>query len=188
MHCKHTSRGSSRVHGDPLSKGRFLTDDKLSFLFDSTLDIHQTWLASRGPSDSPLAPGAQRPLTLTNFRLACLIAVRFARPLYISLWDLQPTRTVAMFLFSAARGVLPALRGYSHLRLADEVILLSSQSHSYLIRYQVQALITSGSWDSSRLAVDVSLEFVRMVLEFAIDTLACVSAKFIRAALIFKYI
>ncbi|EIN10292.1 P-loop containing nucleoside triphosphate hydrolase protein [Punctularia strigosozonata HHB-11173 SS5] len=103
-----------------------------------------------------LPPGAQRPLTLANLKLACHIAVRFAQPLYISLWNLQPARTATMFLFSAARGVLPALRGYSHLRLADEV----------------QILITSGNWNKSRIASNVSIELLRMAAEFAIDSLS----------------
>ncbi|KAJ4492865.1 P-loop containing nucleoside triphosphate hydrolase protein [Lentinula edodes] len=86
---------------------------------------YDIWLASRTTTGSKelLVPGAQRPLTIRNARLAYLIIQNNTLGLLKSLYNGHPTRTVFMLAAQLARSLFPAFRGYSQALIIDEIQL-----------------------------------------------------------------
>ena len=87
-------------------------------------DIYALWLASRctaHESITPLPPGGQRAFTSRNVALACEVSKRCALDILGRLWQMHPYRISIMAGFDLLRGAFPALRGYSHALIIDEV-------------------------------------------------------------------
>ncbi len=106
-------------------------------------DIHSLWSASRQHPQSPgnkLPPGGHRPLTYQNVALASEISRQCALDILHQLWQIHPYRISVMVGFDLLRGAFPALRGYSHALIIDEVRLTIStdclQPHVVRFRYK----------------------------------------------------
>jgi hypothetical protein len=109
------------------------------------LTVYDAWLASREVPGQPghyLVPGAPRPLTLENARLALFIgrsctldfvslsfcssatqSFNSATTQFKVLFELNPFRTTLMMTLSVVRSLFPAFRGYSQALIVDEVRL-----------------------------------------------------------------
>ncbi|KJA24573.1 hypothetical protein HYPSUDRAFT_136209 [Hypholoma sublateritium FD-334 SS-4] len=121
--------------------------------------IYDAWLASRampGQTGSYLVPGAQRPLTLANARLALFVAQHCTLDFFKVLFRLNPLRTTLMMSLNIVRSLFPAFRGYSQALIVDELL----------------SLIASDSFTWSRLLYPVSTELIRRAIEGCLDTFA----------------
>ncbi|KAJ3723329.1 P-loop containing nucleoside triphosphate hydrolase protein [Lentinula raphanica] len=89
---------------------------------NSAFDI---WLASRASSDSKelLVPGAMRPLTIRNARLAYRLLQTYTSGLLKRLYSGHPNRTMFMLSAQLTRSLFPAFRGYSQALIIDEIHL-----------------------------------------------------------------
>ncbi|THV05432.1 P-loop containing nucleoside triphosphate hydrolase protein [Dendrothele bispora CBS 962.96] len=126
--------------------------------FDA-LNLYDIWLASRSvpdERDTLLVPGAQRPLTSRNTRLAYLALTTYCFNFMKHLWHQHPTRTVMMMACHFIRSLFPAFRGYSQALIIDEM----------------QTLIGSGSFTWSRLLYLVGTELIRRYIEGLFDSFA----------------
>ena len=107
--------------------------------------VYDAWLASRELAAQPghyLVPGAPRPLTVENARLALFISqtctfdfvshVILCQPFPVRLWlyiqfrvlfDLNPFRTTLMMTLNVVRSIFPAFRGYSQVCLISGFVL-----------------------------------------------------------------
>lgn len=120
---------------------------------------YDAWLASRELPGHPghyLVPGAPRPLTLENARLAWFITHTCTLDFFRVLFDLSPFRTALMMSLNVVRSIFPAFRGYSQALIVDEL----------------QALIASDSFTWSRLLYLLSTEIIRRVIEGFLDSFA----------------
>ncbi|KAF8974685.1 P-loop containing nucleoside triphosphate hydrolase protein [Flammula alnicola] len=121
--------------------------------------IYDAWLASReipGQKGSYLVPGAPRPLTLENARLALFVTQHCTLDFLRVLWALNPLRTTLMMTLNIVRSLFPAFRGYSQALIVDEL----------------QTLIASESFTWSRLLYLISTEVFRRVIEGCLDSFA----------------
>ncbi|KAH8106134.1 P-loop containing nucleoside triphosphate hydrolase protein [Cristinia sonorae] len=120
--------------------------------------LHDVWLASRSCSNQHrlLAPGAQRPFSIHNIKLAYAIVTRCAFQFAALLWNLHPLRVLLMVALDLFRGVFPAFRGYSQALIIDEL----------------QTLISSGNYTWERLVRLLLVELGRVLVESLIDTFA----------------
>ncbi|KAI0677464.1 P-loop containing nucleoside triphosphate hydrolase protein [Trametes maxima] len=126
---------------------------------DKQEDVYALWSASRRLSQKSgelLPPGGQRPLNFQNAELACEISKRCALDIPRHLWQIHPYRISLMVAFDLLRGAFPALRGYSHALIIDEV----------------QKSISSGNFAVAQLVRHALVEVLRMVCETAVDSLA----------------
>ncbi|PFH52604.1 hypothetical protein AMATHDRAFT_74081 [Amanita thiersii Skay4041] len=144
---------------------QWLTDEQNRALnkSDHTANDYQTildaWKASReipGQKGSLVSPGAQRPLSLANAKLAWLICQKCALDFLGTIWSLNPLRTTAMLLINILRSLFPAFRGYSQALIVDEL----------------QTLIASGNFTWSRLLSLSCTELIRRLFESLLDYLA----------------
>ncbi|KAF9569405.1 P-loop containing nucleoside triphosphate hydrolase protein [Agrocybe pediades] len=125
----------------------------------SLLEPYDAWKSSREVPEQPamyLVPGAQRPLTLKNAKLAYHITRACSLDFFRTLWLLNPLRTTLMMALDIVRSLFPAFRGYSQALIIDEL----------------QSLIASESFTWSRLIYLVSTEVARRVAEGYLDSLA----------------
>lgn len=121
--------------------------------------IYEAWLASRqipGQKNSYLVPGAPRPLTLENARLALFVTRTCTFDFLRILWGLNPLRTTLMMALNIVRSLFPAVRGYSQALIVDEL----------------QGLVASDSFTWSRLAYLISSEVFRRLIEGCLDSFA----------------
>ncbi|KAJ3506782.1 hypothetical protein NLJ89_g6676 [Agrocybe chaxingu] len=120
---------------------------------------YDAWLESRQMPGQPgvfLVPGAPRPLTWDNVRLALFITQTCTTEFLTVLWRLNPLRTTLMMSLNIVRSLFPAFRGYSQALIVDEL----------------QTLIASESFTWSRLLYLVSTEVFRRVVEGCLDAFA----------------
>ncbi|KAF9534973.1 P-loop containing nucleoside triphosphate hydrolase protein [Crepidotus variabilis] len=122
-------------------------------------NVYDAWLASRELPAQPghyLVPGAPRPLTMENARLALFITKASTLDFFKVLFELNPLRTTLMMSLNVVRSLFPAFRGYSQALIVDEL----------------QSLIASESFTWSRLVYLVSTEVIRRVIEGCLDSFA----------------
>lgn len=121
--------------------------------------VYDAWLASRevpGQPGAHLVPGAPRPLTLDNARLALFVSKTGSFDFFKILFGLNPLRTTLMMSLNVIRSLFPAFRGYSQALIVDEL----------------QSLIASESFTWSRLLYLISTEVFRRVIEGFLDSFA----------------
>ncbi|KAI0776036.1 P-loop containing nucleoside triphosphate hydrolase protein [Trametes elegans] len=126
---------------------------------DRREDVHSMWLASRRDHrnvQTLLPPGAQRPLTVQNAKLAFAVSKHCALDIPRRLWHIHPYRISFMVGSDLVRGAFPALRGFSHALIIDEV----------------QKSILSGNFAVFHIARYALMEILRMAVETAIDSIA----------------
>ncbi|KAI0660900.1 P-loop containing nucleoside triphosphate hydrolase protein [Cubamyces menziesii] len=132
-------------------------------------DIYALWLASRctaHESITPLPPGGQRAFTSRNVALACEVSKRCALDILGRLWQMHPYRISLMAGFDLLRGAFPALRGYSHALIIDEV----------------QRSVLSGNLTVAPLIRPALMELLRMIFETAMDSIATSNENKIQAS------
>lgn len=103
---------------------------------------------------SYLVPGAPRPLTLKNARLALYVSQSCIFDLFKELWWLDPCGATLMVSLNLVRGLFPAFRGYSQALIIDEL----------------QTMLGLGDFAWSRLMQFLTLEVVRRMVEGYIDS------------------
>ncbi|KAF9057452.1 P-loop containing nucleoside triphosphate hydrolase protein [Panaeolus papilionaceus] len=122
--------------------------------------VYDAWLASRELTGDHkgeyLVPGAPRPLSWRNARLAFFVTRNCTPDFLRVLWGLNPIRTTLMLTLNIIRSLFPAFRGYSQALIVDEL----------------QNLIVSDSFTWTRLAYLVSTEVCRRILEGCLDSFA----------------
>ncbi|TFK43264.1 P-loop containing nucleoside triphosphate hydrolase protein [Crucibulum laeve] len=121
--------------------------------------VYDAWLASRelpGQKGLFLVPGATRPLTIENAKLAWFVSQACTFEFLSVLWGLNPLRTTLMMSLNIIRSLFPAFRGYSQALIVDEL----------------QSLIASESFTWSRLLWLMSTEVLRRIVEGLLDSLA----------------
>ncbi|KIK08482.1 hypothetical protein K443DRAFT_672501 [Laccaria amethystina LaAM-08-1] len=119
--------------------------------------VYDAWLSSRempGKTGSFLVPGASRPFTLVNARLALFVLQTCIFDFLKVLWSLHPLRTTLMMTLNVVRSLFPAFRGYSQALIVDEL----------------QSLIVSGSFTWSRLLWLITSEILRRMIEGLLDS------------------
>ncbi|KAJ3990302.1 P-loop containing nucleoside triphosphate hydrolase protein [Lentinula detonsa] len=138
-----------------LSSSSILHQGKCEDRLDSAYDI---WLASRAMPGSKdlLIPGAVRPLTIRNARLAYRSIQNNTFGLLKRLYSGHPNRTVCMLAAQLARSLIPAFRGYSQALIIDEI----------------QLQFSSESFNWPRLLRLTGSELVRRYLESILDSYA----------------
>ncbi|KZT27049.1 P-loop containing nucleoside triphosphate hydrolase protein [Neolentinus lepideus HHB14362 ss-1] len=122
---------------------------------ESTFDA---WLASRAVPGSKgllLTPGGRRHLTVRNVKLAVDIAKEATPKVLRMVWGRHRLRALVLLLLNIARGVFPALRGYSQALIINEI----------------QTAFSTGYFDMKQLPWLLSREFSRMVMESVLDSL-----------------
>ncbi|EPQ59659.1 P-loop containing nucleoside triphosphate hydrolase protein [Gloeophyllum trabeum ATCC 11539] len=121
----------------------------------STFDA---WLASRAVPGSKgllLTPGGRRQLSFRNAMLAFEIAQEAAPKVLRMVWGRHRLRAVILLSLNLARGVFPALRGYSQALIINEI----------------QTAFSTGRFDMKQLPWLLAREFTRMTCESALDSL-----------------
>ncbi|KAI0352872.1 P-loop containing nucleoside triphosphate hydrolase protein [Trametes cingulata] len=122
-------------------------------------DIYATWAASRRHPQNAresLPPGAQRPLSCRNATLAYELSKRCGLDILGELLRIHPYRISIMVGFDLVRGAFPALRGYSHALIIDEV----------------QRSILSGDFAVAQVLRHGLAELLRMACETIVDSVA----------------
>lgn len=148
-----------------------------------SMSLFDMWSASRpkhgGPGhvEFPLQPGARRSLTPRNIAFASKIVCATFYDLLRLLSGLNPIRTAIMIFLTIIRGLLPAFRGYSQALILDEVYYPSVYFSVFIRplirrRCQVQKLIASGDFPSTRLGQLLAREGFRMFAESLFDAFA----------------
>lgn len=124
---------------------------------NSPESLYDVWLKSREMPNQKayLVPGAPRPLTMQNARLALCASQMCIFDLFKTLWGLHPLRSTAMVTLNVIRSLFPAFRGYSQAMIIDEF----------------QSLIGSDTFTWSRLLCLIGTEIGRRVVEGWLDTL-----------------
>ncbi|KIK65609.1 hypothetical protein GYMLUDRAFT_39086 [Collybiopsis luxurians FD-317 M1] len=120
---------------------------------------YEVWLASRavnGKSKELLVPGAQRPLTVRNARLAYRMIQNNSVGLLKHLCGSHPKRTALLLATQLARSLFPAFRGYSQALIIDEI----------------QLQFASGTFTWPKLLRLLSSELARRYLESLLDSYA----------------
>ncbi|KAG2013349.1 ATP-binding cassette transporter [Coprinopsis cinerea AmutBmut pab1-1] len=120
--------------------------------------VYDVWLKSRELPNQKgvyLVPGAPRPLSLQNARLALQASQMCIFDLFKTLWGLHPLRTTAMVTLNVVRSLFPAFRGYSQALIIDEF----------------QSLIGSDTFTWSRLLYLICTEILRRIVEDWLDSL-----------------
>ncbi|KAI0069094.1 P-loop containing nucleoside triphosphate hydrolase protein [Artomyces pyxidatus] len=121
--------------------------------------IYDAWLASRHTLPEGVGrgvPGASRPITVTNLKLAHRMAKLCAPEMLKLFWSHHPLRALLMVSISFVRGIFPVFKGYSHAMIINEV----------------QSLISSGHFTWPHLVRLLGTEFLRVVLEKYLDSFA----------------
>jgi len=119
--------------------------------------VYDAWLSSRempGKTGAFLVPGAPRPLTRGNARLALFVLQKCIFDFLKVLWSLHPLRTTLMMTLNIIRSLFPAFRGYSQALIVDEL----------------QSLIVSGGFTWSRLFWLITSEILRRMVEGLLDS------------------
>ncbi|KAJ6627517.1 P-loop containing nucleoside triphosphate hydrolase protein [Mycena sp. CBHHK59/15] len=149
-----------------LKSGRVLFPDDFYLASEPVKDPHpgpaqstyDAWLASRilPRGAGTLVPGALRPFSLSNVKLACIIVRTCALDFFKHIFSLHPVRTTLMMILNVVRSIFPAFRGYSQALIIDEL----------------QSLIISGNFTWSRLLNLVATELIRRIFESLLDSFA----------------
>ncbi|KAH9846956.1 P-loop containing nucleoside triphosphate hydrolase protein [Lenzites betulinus] len=121
-------------------------------------DVYSVWSASRQHLQNAdiLPPGGQRPFTRPNVAIAYDLSRQCALDILRQLWQIHPYRISLMLAFDLLRGAFPALRGYSHAVIIDEV----------------QKSVLSGNFVASQLMWHAAVELLRMACEATVDGFA----------------
>lgn len=94
--------------------------------------LYDAWLASRSVPAAKgvlLTPGAQRPMTSKNIRLALAMAKQSSPDVLAMLWRLHPSRLLLMVSLDLFKGIFPAFRGYSQALIINEVSYAQDLAH-----------------------------------------------------------
>lgn len=120
--------------------------------------IFNAWNQSRRAkgSSAPLPAGSQRELSIANLFHALYIVQTCLLDMFLLLWRLHPFRTSLLLVFNLARGVFPAVRGYSRALILDEV----------------QRLFVTESFAFGRLGKLLLTDGFRMFVEMLLDVFA----------------
>ncbi|KAI0638269.1 P-loop containing nucleoside triphosphate hydrolase protein [Trametes polyzona] len=132
-------------------------------------DSYARWLESRKEPQRPselLPPGGHRPITTRNIALAYELVERCALDILHQLWQLHPYRVSLMVGLDLVRGAFPALRGYSHAVIVD----------------QMQKSMLSGNFVVSQLLRHAVIELMRMTCETTLDSLAASNEQIVHAS------
>ncbi|KLO15702.1 P-loop containing nucleoside triphosphate hydrolase protein [Schizopora paradoxa] len=163
-HFKHPEDDESTTSSDADSTDSG-SDAGTTFRCGQDVDsrsLFDVWSASRPKQGGPeqakffLPPGSRRRLTPKNIALASRIVCSTSYELLRLLSGLNPIRTAIMIFLTIIRGLLPAFRGYSQALILDEV----------------QKLISSGDFPSTRLGHLLAREGFRMFAESIFDAFA----------------
>ncbi|KAI0832507.1 P-loop containing nucleoside triphosphate hydrolase protein [Trametes gibbosa] len=121
-------------------------------------DVHSLWFESRRQLQTSdiLPPGGQRSFTGQNLAIAYGLSKHCALDVLRQLWHIHPYRISLMVAFDLMRGAFPALRGYSHASIIDEV----------------QKSVSSGNLVASQLMQHIVVELLRTACEAIIDSFA----------------
>ncbi|KAF9076497.1 P-loop containing nucleoside triphosphate hydrolase protein [Rhodocollybia butyracea] len=146
---------------------------------------YDIWLASRAVAGSKelLIPGAQRPLTFRNARLAYMMLQSNTFGLFKRLCGSHPKRTVLMLATHLARSMFPAFRGYSQALIIDEIQLqFTSDTFSWprllhltgteLIRRYIEGLLDSYASHNENIVLDsakFTVEFQQLQQRVRLD-------------------
>ncbi|KAG8898469.1 hypothetical protein FRB99_007421 [Tulasnella sp. 403] len=132
----------------------------------------ELWKQARSTLDPPasdLPPGAHRPLTFQNIRLAFRILRHSSIQLLLLLWTIHPLRILLFVLLNLVRGLIPAARCYSQSLLLDQVQLAVS---SHVITFRLGWLL--------------ALEFFRMLAEALFEHFATSNERAVQQSIRFR--
>ncbi|KAI9000933.1 P-loop containing nucleoside triphosphate hydrolase protein [Trametes punicea] len=133
-------------------------------------DVYSIWLASRRSTDYTMSdllpPGGQRALTLQNMAIAYELAKRCALDILGHLWQIHPYRISVMIGLDLVRGASPALKGYSHALIIDEV----------------QRSVRSGNLEIAQLTQPVLMELCRIAGETILESILSSNENIVHAS------
>ncbi|KZT12787.1 P-loop containing nucleoside triphosphate hydrolase protein [Laetiporus sulphureus 93-53] len=139
---------------------------------DPSEAFYRAWLASRTPlagSDAFLPPGAHRPLSAHQIKLAYQIVKLCGYDTFALIWVLHPWRFLLMIIVQLLRGVLPAFKGYSQASIINEF----------------QSFMTSGEYTLSHLLSSILFELIRIGFETVLDSFATANEELVQSSIQF---